>query len=245
MSTILASTSQAAAATTTTSSFLFNPETIVTAIITNGGTPPSQQGQVALQLSVDNSTWYQVDIRTAGAVASATYYNTFDLSNYFGNNTSAFAGGAYVPNNAWVYYRLYFFSNNDQAITVAANDGDGMDLYVLALTGVSGTGSAGQGVWTPTWGGPTIINNVVLYVTNNSGGASNLFVGVANNATSNTANIINGAQLNAAAGTIVVSGANNSNQQNLLNAGGSIVFTANANAVGFKGQAYIYYTKLT
>jgi hypothetical protein len=243
MATIVSSQSLAAAATLTSSAYPFLPETVVIATITNGATPPNQQAKVQLQLSTDNVTYTVVDDRWAGAVPSGAYYHTFELSNYAGNNSS-FGGGAPAP-AAWLWYKLYFYNNDSQAVTVAASDGDQGNQAVVVLTGQANTNSGCQGSWTPTWPGPTIINNMVVIATNNAAAASSLFAGTANGATNNSANLINGAQLNAMAPGGVFSGANNSNVGNVLNANGSVVFTVNANAAGFLGKAYITYTKLT
>jgi hypothetical protein len=249
MSVLVASQSLAAAALYTGSSFPFTPSSVLQATITNGATPPSQQCQVALELSVDNANWVEADRRFGLAGPSAVSYQTFDLANYWGN-TSSYANGAGTgggptgTNFLWTNFRFKFSGNNDQAVTIAANDGDAANMAVVTLTGTANTSGGAMGSWTPPQGGPVIIQGVTVYCTANSGGAANLSVGVAANAATNSVTLINAAAIGGANNTIIVSGTGNgATVSGLLTTTQAVTFTGSANTVGFAGKAYISYIK--
>ncbi len=107
---VQASASNTAGATTTSSSFLIGYGFSVIAKITNGGTGPTIPCGVTLQVSADNSTFYNTDdVRTASVTASAVFTTKFDLG----------VGG--VNGGDWAYGRLVFTGNTAQTVTVQAD----------------------------------------------------------------------------------------------------------------------------
>jgi hypothetical protein len=237
MSVILASASNADGATTTSSAYAYNVNDALTATCAiSSTTPPSTGCDVVLQLSADNVTYVNVDRKHFGIAAGVTYSAKFELADY-GNSQN------WGLNSAWAYLKLQFTGNTGAAVTVAASGGDTSELAVVTLTGVAATTGGAIAAWTPPQGGPILITNVVVYCTANSGGAANLSVGVANNATTNSVTLINAQAIGSANNSIIVSGGANSTQQGLLTGSQSVTFTGSANSVGFAGKAYITYIR--
>src|SRR5271166_5765420 len=139
MSVILASASQAAAATTTTASFQYVANDVVKAKCIIGATPPNQQCQVTLQASLDNVNWVSLETRTFGVQPSQAYYQAFNMSDYVGAALFTAPNPLQVLNSTtaaeWGYFRLYFFGNDTQAVTISATSVTQPVIAVVTLTG--------------------------------------------------------------------------------------------------------------
>ncbi len=230
MAVVVASQSLADGATLTSGVFDYQPDKVVTATCTNPTPAPTQTGQVKLDLSLDNVTWVTKRIKWFGTIPGVSYPVTFNL-------------GEFATQAAWLYYRLVFYGQVGAAVTIAADEPSDVNQKVVTLTGLNSTNAGALGVWTPPWTGPTLVNNLQVYSTNNAG-AGNMFAGPAVNAVASNAALINGALMTALAGTVITSGANNSSLQGIIPANGSLTFSGNGNSVGYLGKAYITYTKL-
>lgn len=103
-----ASASNTAGSTTTPTAVLINYGISIIAKITNGGTGPTIGCDAVLEVSDDNSTFFELDRRTAGTTASATYLFIFNLG----------IGGA---GGDWKYVRIKFTGNTGQTVTVQAD----------------------------------------------------------------------------------------------------------------------------
>lgn len=235
MSTILASTSQADAATTTTSVFAFSSTQVVkTSCVCSSTTPPSQQCQVILYLSTDNVTFYEVDTRWFNI--NGTSFQRFHLADYSG------LPGQYGLSAEWAYYKLKFTGNAGAAVTVAADFTTQALAAVVNLAGINGTTAGGLGSWSPPQGGPIFITSMIVAPSANSTGSSTLNAGVAANAATSSATLINASQLNASANTAIFSGTGTAATVGAVLTGTqAVTFTTNANSSGFAGKAYIFY----
>ena len=249
MYTVAASQSLAAAGTLTSSVFPFDPDDIVIVTITNGVVPPQQECQVQLQLSVDNVNWVTVDTRDAGFAPSQAYYLKFNLDQYAGSSifiTPNALSRYSLSAVSWLYFRLYFSGNSDQAVTVAATGTLMTATAVVTLTGTATTTGGAIGSWTPPQGGPVIITGLQVYVSANSTGAALLNAGTAASATTSSVNMINAQNLAAAANTVILGGTGTSAVTGIaLTTNQAVTFSAGANSAGFSGKAYITYVKPT
>lgn len=236
MSTVLASTSQADGASTTTSVFSFNSTQVVKTSCVNSATvPPTEPCQVTLYLSTDNVTFYAVDTRWFG-FAGISYFQRFHLADY------SSLQGLFGLTAEWAYYKLKFFGNAGAAVTVAADFTTNAQCMIVNLAGINGTTSGGLGSWSPPQGGPIFITNMIVAPSANSTGSSTLNAGVAANAATSSAGLINASQLNASANTAIFSGTGTSATVGAVLTGTqAVTFTTNANSSGFAGKAYIFY----
>lgn len=235
MSTILAATSQADSATTTTSVFAFtSAETITATCACAAATPPSQQCQVILYLSADNLTFYEVDTRWFNI--NGTSFQRFHLADYTG------LPGNYGLTAPWAYYKLKFTGNVGAAVTVSAVFTTQRQFAKVTLAGINGTTAGGLGSWSPPQGGPIFITSMIVAPSANSTGSSTLNAGVAANAATSSAGLINASQLNASANTAIFSGTGTAATVGAVLTGTqAVTFTTNANSSGFAGTAYIEY----
>lgn len=100
------SATNAASATTAGPAFPVNYGVSGVATVTNGAVAPSVACNVAVQVSADGTTWFELSRQVAGLNASAPY-------------TFPFALGVCGQGGDWSSYRIVFDSN-DVAVTVAA-----------------------------------------------------------------------------------------------------------------------------
>jgi hypothetical protein len=247
MSTILASTSQADSATTTTSAFAFGVADRIVAQCTNGAAP-TLPCAVTLQLTADGVNWKNIDTRVFGFAPSQTYYQQFELANYAGSQVFAAANALQVLSAAsaqgWTQFRLVFGGNAGAAVTIAATGSDVLSMATVPVTGVAATTGGAMGSWVPPEGGPIIITNMVLYCLTNSTGAANVSAGVAANATTSAASLINAQALAASANTAIFSGTGTSaTVGSILTGSQAVTFTGSATTAGFTGKAYIFYVR--
>ncbi len=103
-----ASASNTAGSTTTPTAVLINYGLSIIAKITNGGTGPTVACDAVLEVSDDNSTFFERDRRTAGVTASNVYIFIFDL-------------GVCGAGGDWKYAREKFGGNTAQTVKVQAD----------------------------------------------------------------------------------------------------------------------------
>lgn len=238
MGTILASASLADAGTSTSSSFVYNALNKVVCTAANSATaPPSTPAQVSLQLSVDNSTWVTMDTQTFGLAPGVTYYQCFELAKYLDR-----------PNSLnWKYFRLKFFGNTGAAVTIAATDAEYFNVVAIPIAGVTSTSGGGIAAWAPPEGGPIMITETILYYTTKSTGAANVSIGVAANATTSAANLIDtfavGTTAGPVMGTNTTDKSTNGKERQLLTGVQYVTVTGSADTTGLVGTLFVRYFK--
>lgn len=88
----------------------------IRATCTNGATlPPSEPAMVTLSLTADGVRYFNVDTRWFGVTAGVTYTQFYMLENYDQLVTNYNVAGP------WTFFKITFFGNAAQPVTVAAN----------------------------------------------------------------------------------------------------------------------------
>lgn len=116
---------------------------------------------------------------------------------------------------------------------------------VVPIAGVTSTSGGGIASWTPPEGAPVIVLRVILYTTVKSTGAANASIGVAANATTSAANLIDTLAVGSATvcADNITDASTNGKARQLLASGSYVTVTGSADTTGMVGSLYIEYFK--
>jgi len=236
--TILASQSLADAATVTSSSFVFNGGNRLVVQCTNSTTsPPTTPCQATLQLSTDNVNWTSIETLTFGIAPSPAYIQAFNFFKYLDLSNS----------QNWKYFRVKFAGNTGAAVTVYAFDTEYFNVAAIPLVGTTATTGGAIASWAPPEGGPIMITETILYYTTKSTGAANASVGVAANATTSAANLIDAFAVGTTAGPVMAVNttdkSTNGKERQLLTGVQYVTVTGSADTTGLVGTLFVRYLK--